>query len=130
MTTSMKCILIDMCIFFCLAGRACPVTISINELEESMSCKLTAITNYLTEVLMISPIASPLRVTDRKCFAEISHRSPNGEEAFHIQACTETSEEWVGAYCKTEESTPGILLKVTCGVSWRDVSFLQLETSE
>ncbi len=82
-----------------------------------MSCKLTAITNYLTEVLMFSPIASPLRVTDRACSAEISHRSPNNEEAFHIQACTEILEEWVGAYCRTEESTSEILLKVTCGVS-------------
>ncbi len=98
------------------------VSITFNQLKESNSCKLKVTTDYLNEVLALSPIVNPIHLTDEKCYAEINHRSQNGGAAFHIQAFDELE----GAYCKSEESTSIIFIRVSCRVSWRGFTNLQV----
>ncbi len=87
---------------------------------------MKATTDYLNEVLALSPIVNPIHLTDEKCYAEINLRSQNGGAAFHIQACIEAFDELEGAYCKSEESTSIIFIRVSCRVSWRGFINLQL----
>ncbi len=104
--------------FFGLAVNACPITFFINKMEDSYSCKTTAVANYLNEVLRLSPIPNSTRLSDGECTAEISRHYLNDGLEFQIETCIAVFEDITYAYCKSKESTSEVLIRTTCWVSW------------
>ncbi len=86
-------------------------------MEETNSCKVTAVTNYLNEVLRLTPIPNSTLLIDGKCSAAISHDNRNDGITVQIELCISEYEEFMGAYFKSERSTYEVIIRTTCLVS-------------
>ncbi len=84
---------------------------------ESNSCKLTAVTNYLNEILPLLSVSTSNAFKDGICSAVISQTFENGEKSIQFQPCIATFDDILGVYCTSKESSSEILVSATCRVS-------------
>ncbi len=70
-----------------LASNACPFNYIRSKMDNFFSCRMTAVTNYLNEVLPLSSVSNSMIFKDEICAAEISQTFENGEKSIQLQSC-------------------------------------------
>ncbi len=100
-----------------LASNACPFNYILSKMDNFVSCRMTAVTNYLNEVLPLSSVPNAMVFKDEICAAEISQTFENGEKSIQLQPCIAALDDNVGVYCISKESISEILVSAPCRVS-------------